>query len=158
MILEVKDPAKYVYEVSNGYKDIWNRDNSICFEMLNGMYQSKKDRCYQAITELNQRLRLNCRFEKRMTKCLVITKNKNASINSDTTGLMNGNRMEPSGIALFMDMTNKFPPVLDESKSNEVLVISNVTDLIEVRKQLAKYGYSIEEAIREIEMLVVTEI
>lgn len=160
LILQVKDPSKYVYKSELGLKGTWDRENMFCYEMLSTQLLKKTDRIKKVIQDLNLKLNLNARWEKRMINCIVIYK-ANPSINPDTVSMPKEAAMKMifSAVPLMIfDMSQKYPPTLDETGyKGYIYLVSRNGEKDAIRKQLQRYGFDYKEAFREIEVIVISE-
>lgn len=160
LILQVKDPSKYVYNPEQGMQDDWNRENLFCYEMLSNRLVKKTDRIKDVIQDLNLKLRLNAHWEKRMVNSIVIYR-ANPAINPDTVSVPKGPAMKIvfSAIPLMsFDMSQNYPPALDETGYNGyIYLLPSNGEKYALRKQLQRYGFDYKEAKREIEVMVISE-
>ncbi|WGQ11542.1 redoxin domain-containing protein [Pedobacter gandavensis] len=160
IILQVKDPSKYIYNSELGLKDAWDRENMFCYEMLSTQLLKKTERIKRVIQDLNFKLDLNARWEKRKVNCIVIYK-ANPAIDPDTVSIPKVPAMKIifSAIPLIaFDMSQQYPPAIDESGYKEsiyLLPMNGEKDTL--RKQLQRYGFDYKEAEREIEVMVISE-
>lgn len=160
LILQVKDPSKYVYNSELGLKDAWDSENMFCYEMMSTRLLKKTDRIKKVIQDLNFKLGLNARWEKRMVNCIVIYK-ANPAIDPDTVSKPKepAIKIVVSGIPLMVfDLSQQSPPALDETGykgSIYLLPFNGEKDAL--RKQLQRYGFDYKEENREIEVMVISE-
>lgn len=159
MILEVKDPSKYVYNDKSGFQNEWNEKYQFCYEMVNAKPMDKKERLKMIVNDLNNRLSLNGRFEKRLTKCLVFVKTPDNKL-IDTVSQVQG-AVSISDIAFFnvdYSFNGKYPPTIDETNFKGSIKLAPYDGSLEgLRKEMQRHGFDIIEANREIEVLVITE-
>ena len=159
IVLEVENPADYIYNPEKGFREEWNEKNKFCYEMSTAQTFEKKQRLQLIVNDLNNRLGINGRYEKRMTKCLVLVQHGNVAP-SDSLGMKMGT-VEYTNLDNFifyqLDYKQKYPPAIDETNYKGKLWITPSRDLTDLRKQLEPYGIDIIEVERYIEMLVITE-
>lgn len=158
LVLEVKDPSKYVYDPNTGYYDQWKREHEVCYEMVISKTLPENERLKNIVNDLNLKLGLNGRWEKRKTKCLVISKIKDVK-NIDSINLSRrGRKITINGIIVFsLDQTGKYPPAIDESNFKDQMIIEPFNTIDDLRYQLQLYGCDIVDAEREIDVMVITE-
>lgn len=160
LILQVKDPSKYIYNSEQGLKDPWDRENMFCYEMLSTRQLKKTDRIKRVIQDLNLKLGLNARWEKRMVNCLVIYR-ANPEINPDTVSIPREPAMKMifSAVPLMsFDLSQQYPPALDETGYKGYIYLLPMNgEKDALRKQLQRYGFDYKEASREIEVMVISE-
>lgn len=159
LVLEVKDPFKYVYTAKLGLADVWNRENTFCYEMISSKPVEKTGRIKKVIEDLNLKLGLSARWEKRMVNCIVIYK-ANLKINPDTVSrpLKPTMSIVASAIPLMnFDIRQIFPPALDETGYKGQIYFGTYSGPDSLRKELQRYGFDYKEEMREIEVMVITE-
>lgn len=159
LILEVKDSSDYIYNPKIGLADTWRRNHEFCYEMVNSKPLAKETRLQRVITDLNLKLNLNVRWEKRMVNCIVMYR-ANESIDPDTVARPSKIAMSIAASAvplMAFDMTQKYPPAVDETGYNGMLHFNEYSGSDDLRRELQRYGFDFKEAIREIDVLVITE-
>lgn len=160
LILQVKDSSKYVYNSELGLKDAWDRENMFCYEMLSTQPLKKTDRIKRVIRDLNIKLGLNVRWEKRTVNCIIVYK-ANPAINSDTVSIPKEPAMKIifSAIPLIgFDMSQQYPPALDETGyKGYIYLLPTNGEKDALRRQLQRYGFDYKEENREIEVMVISE-
>lgn len=160
LVLEVRDKSKYVFNRNNGFSSDWHRENEICYEMVSAKPIEEKERLEYIFSDVQHLLGVSVRWEKRPVKCLVIVKEKEVNIDSLNT-VRKGQKIVMSGIPLFyFDQNQNYPPAINETgiKASIVIEASNNANILDdLRKQLQVYGCDITEAIRDIDVMVITE-
>jgi hypothetical protein len=160
LILNVKDSSKYIYSKKRGLKEIWNQNHTFCYEMVSSKPPNKTNRIKKVLQDLNLKLGLDVKWEKRFVNCTVIYK-ANPTINPDTVSIPK----EPSIKMIFsaipmltFDMLQKYPPAVNETGYNGYVYLSSaqVSDG-SLRKQLQRYGFDYKEEKRKIEVMVISE-
>ena len=155
-VLEVKDPTRYHYKKEYGEYSNWNKNNLICYEhvqqgILNKMLMSK-----MAIQDLNNRLRINGRYEKRKVKCLLFVKTDQPV--TDTMDLEKGGIPIWLLVMNYLDIHAKYPPAIDETEFTGGLNMQNYDGTIAgLRKEMQRHGLDLIEAEREIEVIVISD-
>ncbi len=159
MILEVKNPSDYRYDPKMGYADAWNQEHEFCYEMLSTRHMDKKEWLHKIVEDLNLRLGLNGRMEKRLVKCLVLVQAPGGAHPDTTQRPVGSMKMPVSTIPLMcLDIRRIYPPAFDETNyKGFVYINSSFNDLEDLRKQLRANGFDLIEAERETEVLVITE-
>ena len=159
IVVEVESPEDYLYNPEKGFREEWNDKNQFCYEMTTAQPLEKKERLQLIVNDLNNRLGLNGRFEKRTTKCLVLVQREHAP--SDSLSMKTGAEYTEysnlDNLAFALDYTQRYPPAINEANYKGKIKIIPTRDLTDLRKQLEPYGIDIIEAERNIEMLVITE-
>jgi len=167
VILEVKDPSKYRYDVKYGSETEWLRKNGYCYEILVPLGVLKGMGTID--NEIQKFFNVTSRWEKRNVKTWVLVRTSSAE------------KFKASGGTAFIDHVhgiyrnvnigwlgaplNEFGPIpfLDETGYNEPVNIdlginlNAISDFTELRKALQKYDLDLKEEIREKLMFVITE-
>ncbi|WP_222536431.1 TlpA family protein disulfide reductase [Pedobacter polysacchareus] len=158
LILEVKDKSKYIYTPGKEFVSDWHRENDICYELITYKPMEDKERLKYIYEDLQHQLGVSVRWEKRPIKCLVILKNKLANIDSLNATRKGGTRTVISAIPVFfLDQTAQYPPAIDETGIKASVLIEPFNSIDDLRKQLQYYGLDIIEAIKEIDVMVISE-
>lgn len=172
IILEVKDPEKYLVDENSSLKGIEKRRKTwICYESFSpDTGKSIAEQSMDIINNLNNLLKLNVRFEKRKMKCLILTASSNINnfvsnsleqeLNFDST-IKTLKKVPVSTLVWKLNQYYGNPPVLDETKYNGSLdlelKIDSWKDIDSIRKELNKFGMDLTEVLREVEVFVITE-
>lgn len=156
VILEVRDTSKYLYNKS-GFEQEWKEKNQFCYEMVSTVARDKRQFLKMLVDDLNNKLGLYGRFEKRLMKCLVLVKKGSDALVDRLPEEQGG--MSISTIAfLELDAKRKYPPTVDETGFNGSIKLKAFDGSLEgLRKEMKRQGFDIIEVEREIEMLVITE-
>lgn len=159
IVLEGKSPSVYFYTADKGFEEEWNEKYKFCYEMVMPGLLDKKERYKLIVNDLNNRLSLNVRFEKRWIKCLVFIQNP-YRIPNDSTRVTEGGVSIPD-IAFFeIDYASggTYPPAVDETNFKGKIKLNPYDGTLEgLRKEIQRHGFDIIEAKREMEVLVITE-
>ena len=157
LVLEVKDKLKYVYERGKTFPSDWRRENEFCYELVTSKPMAENERLEYIYSDLQRLLKVNARWEKRPVKCLVMIKNKEVNIDS-LNAIRKGQKIIISAIPLFyFDQTEKYPPAIDETGIKGRVIIEEYENIENLKKQLQLYGIDIIEAIRNIDVMVISE-
>lgn len=162
VILEVKEPLKYAYNPKAGLQDKWQREHEICYEWVYSSPKKDKELIKSAIKDLDNRLGVRGRWEKRPVKCLVFVKTDKKL---DFTHIPDLSKIEGNQVTsisalqlLTFDYSGKYPPTIDETGYTGKVYLGKHDDSIEgFRKELQKNGFDLIEAEREIDVMVITE-
>lgn len=156
IFLEVKDPSRYLFKEEYGNMSDWNKKNLICYENVKHGIIEKTVMVKQAVHDLNNRLGVEGRYEKRKVKCLVFVKTDKPI--TDTLAIEKGG-MPINGIVLMhLDMQRKFPPAIDETGFTGGLNLQPYDGTIAgLQKEVQRHGLDLIEAEREIEVLVISD-
>jgi hypothetical protein len=166
IVLEVKDPSKYLYEPRYGDKLSWYRMNGHCYEFLLSMDE------FTDIKILNNDLKylFNVDFgiKKRTINTLVLvrtsSKDKIRSTSKEQRGYNMTGHFSNVPIDRIADPLGNtgLPPMVDETGYKDPvdldLNINDWADLESVRKELQRYDLDLKEEKREVEVFVITEI
>ncbi|MCX2450321.1 TlpA disulfide reductase family protein [Pedobacter sp. PLR] len=171
VLLEVKDPSRYIFDSKQGYREEWIRKNGICYErVFKNHGQSKKAEYSDMIADLDCLLNLHCRWEKRSRKCLILVrtdaidriKSKGGTARFEVDKPLKVLRNTP--ISSVIDWLNQYqdnPYVFDETGyKNPVdldLTIRSWTDVLSIRKALKAYGLDLKEEMKVVDILILTE-
>lgn len=169
----VPHPSRRIFEVSDltllrniHHEDqaVWNRKNMICYEMEKHGLIDKVYLYKIALQDINNRLGLNGRLEKRKVKCLVFVRTS-----KPVTDILAKGEVIPEGkyamimrglVMLELDMKQKYPPAIDETGLEaDVALIMSPTDgtIGGLRKEMQHHGLDLIEAEREIEVMVISD-
>lgn len=159
LFLEVKDPDAYVHNPKKDLLDQWKRAHEICYEMVTSVPLPEEQRLKLMVQDLNAKLGLDGRWEKRKTNSLVITRTKEIKNLDSINQSRKGYALNMQGLIIFfLDQTGKYPPAVDESEfKDQKIVIAPFDTLEELRQQLHVYGCDLIEAERELDVMVITE-
>lgn len=172
IILEVKDPEKYLVDENSSLKGIEKRRKTwICYESFShDTGKSIAEQSMDIINNLNNLLKLNVRFEKRKIKCLILTASSNINnfVSKSLEQELNFNSsiktLKKVPISTLVWKLNQYygnPPVIDETGYKGYLdlelKIDSWKDIPTVRHELNNYGLDLKEEVRELEVFVLTE-
>nr|WP_315398911.1 redoxin domain-containing protein [uncultured Sphingobacterium sp.] len=156
IVLEVTNPELYLYKKEYGAYTDWNKNNQICYEQVKNGFVDQMTMAKLAVQDLNTRLGINGRYEKRKVKCLVFVKTDKPV--TDTLDL--DKKGTPIWHIVFMqlNMGLKHPPALDETGFKGGLNMRPYDGTIAgLRKEMQRHGLDLIEAEREIEVLVISD-
>lgn len=173
----VKDPSKFPYinahparlalevaDLSRLRNDrqedqaAWNRKNLICYEMEKQGVVDKTVLAKSAVQDLNNRLGLYGRYEKRKVNCLVFVKTDKPV--TDILRQGKGGMSIPTLAMYQLDMSQKFPPAINETGLGFDVILNLLPDdgtLAGLRKEMQRHGLDLIEAERKIEVLVISD-
>lgn len=137
---------------------LWNRKNRFCYEIERQGLVDQMVLAKAAVIDLNNRLELNARYEMRKVKCLVFIKTDKPL--ADTLSQGRGGMSIPVLAMMRLDMTQKFPPAINETGLGfevEFNILSDDGTLSGLRKEIQRHGLDMIEAEREIEVLVISD-
>lgn len=156
VVLEVSDPARYSYKKEYGSYSDWNSKNLICYEQVKYGIVDKMTMSKLAVQDINTRLGLNVRYEKRKVKCLVFVKTDKPI--SDTLAIEKGGTPIWFLILNKLDLSGKYPPAIDETGLSSGLNYQSTDGTISsLRKEMQRHGLDLIEAEREIEVMVISD-
>ncbi|SHG42359.1 TlpA family protein disulfide reductase [Pedobacter caeni] len=168
LILEVKDPSKYIQNTETSYRAEWDRVNRICFEMRSKGQLSVKERSERMIADMDRFLNLKGRWEKRKAKCLILykigevglqpSKSEEVIFKQDKEQL----KVRKTDLRNFVYQMNNDamnPLMFDETGyTNPVDMDLEVSSVSALKKSLSKYGLNLREEEREEYFFVLTEL
>lgn len=173
IILEVKDPLKYISQEDSSEPDLMvRRRTRVCYEAAGpDTNQTNKKVAYATIKDLDNLLGLYGRYEKRRMKCLALINTGNLDqIKTKTTGddfeILTAPHIKLVNQSLdnIVWKLNQFygnPPVFNETgyKNNVDMdfQLNSWQDIPELRKVLQNFGLDLREEERELEVFVLTE-
>lgn len=157
LVLEVHDLTRFRNDRQEDQAE-WNRKNLICYEMEKSGLVDKVLLAKSAVQDLNNRLGLYGRYEKRKVKCLVFVKTDKPV--TDTLPMGKDGMSIPVLAMYRLDMIQKFPPALNETGLGFDLILNLLPDdgtIAGLRKEMQRHGLDLIEADREIEVLVISD-
>ncbi|WP_367867109.1 TlpA family protein disulfide reductase [Pedobacter sp. WC2423] len=171
LILNVKDKSKYIYDRALGTKEEWNRKNQFCYESITPDRVGDDKKQYELmIADLNRLFGLDARWEKRLMKCLVLTRTSSADkikskggetiLSFDKSVKEFKNTPFDNLVYKLNDYENN-PPIINETGYEDPvdieLKIDSWTDIKTIKKVLRQYGLDFKEEERELDVFVLTE-
>lgn len=171
IILEVKDPGKYVRK--EGVYDIIHRRNAyICYESISpNTGQTLPDQSMEIIKDLDYLMGLYGRYEKRKIKCLVLYRTNNEelfkSVSKQRDSRLDGSvkifrKDSFKNLVFKLNSYSGNPPVFDGTgytgNVDLDLKIDSWKNIPDLRRNLQTYGLDLKEEERELEVFVLTEI
>lgn len=179
LILEVKNPNRFIYQPDSVDQVIWNRNNKYCYTFSLPL-QTRRDEMpefiKQDLTRWLYLMGITVKQEKRSVACLVLVRtntddkllatkggkseyalndpgNIKKLINSSFSGLIWQLNRNTTGIPWVVDETGIAPAFKVDIQLN----IESFRDINILRKELKKYGLDLVNAQRELDMYVITE-
>jgi len=171
VLMEVKDLSKY--ETNDENYDSWKYNNTYTYELIAGVNTSMEKLQEMMRQDLDRYFGLVIRKEKRNVKCLVLRRDS-----ENITAYSKGGKTEQNIGAGIID-TAKYAhnislyefvetlnlslslPVLDETRITEKITLDNLPGDLQninaLRKALNKYGLSITEEERSIDLIIISE-
>lgn len=156
LILEVNDLSKYIFDPKKDSQAIWNSENEICYELIKSGAVTERVMSKIAMKDLDNKLGLYGRWEKRKVKCLVFVKTSGEAAIDTLPTRKEGTSI--SDIAFSLDLARKYPPAIDETNFKGNIKLESYNNLEELRKALHQLGFDIVETERKIDVLVITEL
>lgn len=154
-VLEVSDPTRFQYKKEYGEYGDWIKKNVICYEQVKEGLVDKSIMTKLAIQDLNNRLGINGRYEKRKVRCLVFISTDKPLI--DTLSIDKGGTM--LGLLIFnLDISGKYPPAIDETGFTGGLNLQKTDGTIAgLRQEMQRHNLDLIVTEREIEVLVISD-
>ena len=164
ILLRVKDPSRYRYLPEYGNKEAWLRKNGRCFEMMMPLGGSD----FGLFDELINNV-LGTKTTRELCKVNVMVLTRTNSAEQFKSQLKGDKGYQGNGKFLhitFNDFGQVFrergQPFIDETKYRGLvdlnLKMDNWKDLSAVNKALVRYGLKVTTEIRDIEMIVISEV
>jgi len=171
LILNVKDKSKYIYDWALGAKEEWNRKNQFCYESVTpDIVSDVKEQYKLMIADLNRLFGLDARWEKRLMKCLVLTRTSSddkikskggETILSFDKAIKEFKNTQIDNLVYKLNDYEDNPPIINETGyENPIdieLKIDSWTDIKAIQKILQRYGLDFKEEVRELDTFVLTE-
>lgn len=156
VVIDVKDPSRIMYKKEYGDYTDWLKKNVICYEQVKEGIVDKTVMAKLAVQDLNNRLGLNGRYEKRKVKCLVFIKTNKPV--TDTRAIEEGGAMILPYLVAILDMEAKYPPFIDETGFAGGLNFQKYDGTVAgLRKEMQRHNLDLIEAEREIEVMVISD-
>ncbi len=156
-ILDVKDPSRITYKKEYGEYTDWFKKNALCYEQVKRGLVDKTFMASLAIQDLNSRLGLYVRYERRKVKCLVFVKTNKPV--TDTRDIEKGGAVILSFLINNLDSNAKYPPAIDETGFTGGLNFQSTDGTIAgLRKEMQRHNLDLIEAEREIEVMVISDV
>ncbi|MDH5825821.1 TlpA family protein disulfide reductase [Sphingobacterium faecium] len=154
--LEVKNPSRYFYKEEFGEQIDWNRKNLLNYEMVKSGTVEETEMAKLAIQDLNTRLKIHGRYEKRKVNCLVFVKTDKPI--TDTLAQESEGKSIEGLIIMRLDGVQKYPPAINETGFDGGLRMEPDDGTIAgLRKEMQRHGLDLIEAEREIEVMVISD-
>lgn len=152
IVWEVTDSSLYKNFGLSGTGQIWLSEHGICYERYEQVQRDEKKQVKIVQADLNSIFGLQVYWSTRKMPAFVIRGRYKKPKNMKT---IDGQRMEGTSVLAFdLDMSGQYPPVIDEVKSKELLVIPQYRNLEELNLHLKSYGLQIVRKVADVEVLV----
>lgn len=171
MILDVKKPKLFYPPDDDTKKDAWYSQNWFCYESVMPFAKSR-NMFSEMQSNLNKYFPYVGKIETRKIKCLILKRiMKNDLISSKAIKEESSNvndhlkiRNQPLKSSLLRALmyanSSLNTPILDETnyrRNIDIDINAKLTDILQVRRELRKYGLDLVEEEREIKMLVIKD-
>jgi thiol-disulfide isomerase/thioredoxin len=164
--VEIKDQYPIDYNRNYNY-GIWKLQNAYCYELI-VPDKSSKNIFKMMQQDLDRLFGLDAHMEKRTLNCLVLVKKGKAKYDAmnekpDQKWDVNGIMIKNKPMSEFADMLQYYHQdrvLLNETgyKGNVSATLNvNMLDLVEIKKELSKYGLDLIQAERKIDVLVLRD-
>lgn len=154
---QVEDPAKYKYIPNTIGHNIWDVENAICYQRFSKDTLSRQEMAKLAMNDLVSFLGINVSIEKKERDVVVIRKT-----DRDRSGAVEpavGQTVEGADILAFvLDLTELYPPAVDESGYKELIKVPRFASLDELNSHILYYGLEVVTGKRVIDTVVVKEL
>lgn len=176
-VLEVRDSSKLIPDKKN--ESQWYNQNTYCYEMSYPISSSMERMRQKWLSDLNFNFNLNGRIEKRLTKCYILVRSHVTDSSLYTkggeptftekealSGVFRGQKIylfinKPLSFVIYTLTIGDAPIVLDETGIRQNVdvefPVAHLHDIPALRKDLLRLGLDIQPAIREVEMLVISD-
>lgn len=155
-VLELKNSSGIMYNKEYGDYTDWLKKNVICYEQVKQGIIDRTVMAKSAVHDLNNRLGLYVRYEKRKVKCLVFVKTDKPVADTRTT--QEGGTVILPYLVANLDFEGKYPPFIDETGFTGGLNFQKYDGTIAgLRKEMQRHNLDLIEAEREIEVMVISD-
>lgn len=155
LVMNVKHPDRY--KDINNIGDMWYRQYAISYERLDSIQRADSAQAAIVLNDLHNFLGIRTYKAMKQIECLVLKPCPVKPYSGKEP--LNGMVYDGSAVmAVMIDLSGKYPPVLDLVKSKTKITLGNYNNLEELNKQLASYGIKAEVGFDEMEVLVIEEI
>jgi hypothetical protein len=165
ILLDVGNPSKYRYLPEYGSKELWLRENGRCFEIM--LPKGTIEGMNTIDPFLTNALGITVAKQRRQVKALILFQlGKDELFKSKRKGVSSNNGKGKFNQSIFLDLgkllTGDMIPFVDETRYVGLvdlnLQIRNWKNIKAVNKELGRYGLRVKEEMRDLDMLVITEI
>jgi len=155
VIWKVKDKSRYIDTAGQG--ESWVVKNALCYERVDWLSRSDSAQARVFLKDLHSFMGINSYPTKHKLPCLVLLPCPvKPDDRKDVGKKMNfGNS---SVLAGFLDISGKFPPVVDKVKLQRKIAVGAYDTLEQLNEQLAAYGIVAVPGEEELEVLVIEEV
>src|SRR5690606_15419967 len=113
--LEVADPKRIRYDSKYGHFEDWMREYAICYERMDRVRRADAKQAEIMLADICNMFGINAKWEQRKILCLVIHKSGGEGKDQQPTMRMGTTYKSAALLAFGLDMTQQYPPVVDES-------------------------------------------
>lgn len=154
LVMNVKDPNRY--KDMNNIGDMWYRQYAISYERLDSIQRADSAQAAIVLNDLHNFLGIRTYKAMKPIECLIL---KPCPIKPYSgKELLNGQVYEGTDVMTVMiDLSGKYPPVLDRVKTKDKITLGSYSNLQELNEQLAAYGIKAEPGVADMEVLVIEE-
>jgi thiol-disulfide isomerase/thioredoxin len=170
MLLDLIDSSRIIPDTSSAGRENWDNDHSFSYDMIVPVNQADKLYTYM-LEDLNRYSGYDGKIEKRRVKCLVLRNSKLVAKISSREGGSSVNNLRETEAVKYLhnqpisDLVNYLDailplPVLDESNFTQHIDLRlpvDLTDIPGLQTALSKYGLTLAETERELDMFVLSE-
>jgi len=173
ILIESKAPQKFRFRNTGEYHDVWDEDNTFCYEAKFNINTSKESIKKKARNDLDFYLMVNGRVETRKTNCLLLVKDStvtNTSAKKDRRLPFKSKNVSEqfrflSANDIVASLNNNdlffstplFNGINDSLRNRVVLTANSLLDLQVLKKELKNQGLLLSPTTREVDMLVITD-
>lgn len=167
-VVEVKDSSGLIFDSSKTDLESWRESNLYCYNLVVPLAEGSHIFRYM-LDDLNRYTPYHGRIEKRKVNCLILVRtsadNKIKSKGGTPAHELHqkGNfflNNSPLDLLMFKLNYSYSLPVIDETEYKEtvdLILHSNLDNLTELRIELQKFDLNLVEAVREIDMFVLSQ-
>lgn len=154
-VWKVKVPSKY--EDVDQVGEAWTSQNGICYERLDNIKRTDSLQGAEILNDLHKLLGIRSYWSTKKMECLIL---KSCPVKPYSGPPVEGqSNYHGSGVlSTFIDVIGLFPPVLDQVKTQEKLLIGGYSTLEELNLQLGAYGIEAVIGQGEMEVFVIEEV
>lgn len=152
IIWEVQDSSIYKNFGTSGTEEVWLSQHGICYERFENIERTTDEQAKLVLQDLNNLLGVEAYWSTRKMPALVIQGKYKKPKNMTS---VEGQRIHGTDLLAFnLDMAGQYPPVIDQVKSKEIMIIPNYQKLEELNQYLKSVGLQIVEEITDVEVLI----
>ena len=172
-LLEVKDSSHYFFKEGSAYRDVWQHNNQIGYEVVAPGFFTVDDLKKQMKEYLDNYLHVSASIEKRKIGCQVLEYTNDSEVippsckqERDIAVQQNGQsnhawQATPADLVYELNKISGMPPVLDETGytgGTDIELPANLLDIEGLNKRLSSVHLQLVPEEREMDMFILKEL